>query len=67
MVLARRLEDILPVIVKEDQTGFIKGHNSYNNIRRLLNIIQLSEQQKIDGLVISLDAEKALVLFIFYT
>lgn len=66
MVLARRLEDILPVM-KEDQTGFIKGHNSYNNIRRLLNIIQLSEQQKIDGLVISLDAEKALVLFIFYT
>lgn len=28
-------------------------------IRRLLNIIQLSEQQAIDGLVISLDAEKA--------
>lgn len=58
-VLARRLEDLLPIIVREDQTGFIKGRNSYNNIRRLLNIIQISEQHKIDGLVISLDAEKA--------
>ena len=57
-VLARRLEGLLPIIVKEDQTGFVKGRNSYNNIRRLLNIIQLSEQQEIDGLVISLDVEK---------
>lgn len=57
-VLARRLEGLLPIIVKEDQTGFIKGHNSYN-IRRLLNIIQLSEQQEIEVLVISLDTEKA--------
>lgn len=58
-VLARRLEGLLPIIVKEDQTGFIKGRNSYNNVRRLLNIIQLSEQQEINGLVVSLDAEKA--------
>lgn len=57
--MARRWEGLLPIIVKEDQTGFIKGRNSYNNIRRLLNIIQLSEQQEIDGLVISLDAAKA--------
>ena len=54
-----KTEGLLPFIVKEDQTGFIKGRNSYNNIRRLLNIIQLSEQQLMDGLVISLDAEKA--------
>ena len=58
-ILARRLEGLLPILVKEDQTGFIKGRNSYNNIRRLLNIIQLSEQREVDGLVISLDAEKA--------
>ena len=58
-VLARRLEGLLSIIVKEDQTGFVKGRNSYNNIRRLLIIIQLSKQQEMDGLVISLDAEKA--------
>lgn len=32
-VLARRLEGPLPIIVKEDQTGFINGHISYNKIR----------------------------------
>lgn len=58
-VLARRLESLLPIIIKEDQTGFIKGRHSSNNIRRLLNIIQLSEQQQIDSIVLSLDAEKA--------
>uniref|UniRef100_A0A3P9MQD2 Reverse transcriptase domain-containing protein n=1 Tax=Oryzias latipes TaxID=8090 RepID=A0A3P9MQD2_ORYLA len=58
-VLAILLENLLPLIVKEDQTGLIKGRNSYNNVRRLLNIIQLSDQKAGDGLVISLDAEKA--------
>lgn len=58
-VLARCLEGLLPIMVKEDQSGFIKGRNSITNIRRVLNINQLSEQQAIDGLVISLDVEKA--------
>ncbi len=38
-VLATRLEKLLPTIVKEDQTGFIKGCNSCNNVCRLLNVI----------------------------
>lgn len=49
----------MPKIIKEDQTGFIKGRNSCNNVRRLLNIIQAFQQIDIDGLVLSLDAEKA--------
>lgn len=43
----------------KDQTGFIVGRNSVNNMRRLLNVIQFAKQQSVDGLVISLDAEKA--------
>lgn len=58
-VLATRLEDLLPILIKEDQTGFIKGRNSTNNIRRLFNVIQAFEQKPTDGLVLSLDAEKA--------
>lgn len=58
-ILATRLEALLPRIIKEDQTGFIKGRNSYNNVRRLLNVIQAFQQRDIDGLVLSLDAEKA--------
>lgn len=38
-VLGRRLEGLLPLLINQDQTGFIKGRNSYNNMRRLLNVI----------------------------
>lgn len=58
-ILAMRLEKVLPHIIKEDQTGFIKGRHSYNNIRRLLNVIQVSQSSKDPALVLSLDAEKA--------
>lgn len=53
-VLATRLENLVPCITKEDQTGFIKGHSSCNNIRRLLNVIQICKQRAADGLVVSL-------------
>lgn len=52
-------EDLLPKIINEDQTGFIKGHYYCNNIRCLLNVIQAFQQRDIDGLLLSLDAEKA--------
>lgn len=57
-VSVRCLKGALPF--KVDRTGFIKGPTCYNNVDNiitLLNIIQLSEQQKGDGLVISLDTE----------
>lgn len=55
-ILALRLEKVLPHIVKEEQTGFVKGPN---NLRRLLNIIQLTQNSKDLVLMLSLDAEKA--------
>lgn len=58
-ILATRLESVLPLLINEDQTGFIKGRHSYDNMHRLLNIIQLFQQQSMQGVVLSLDAEKA--------
>ncbi len=58
-ILASRLENLLPILVKEDQTGFIRGQNSATNVRCLLNAILASKQKSIKGLVLSLDAEKA--------
>lgn len=70
-ILAMRLEKVLPCIVGEDQTGFVKGQNSSDNVRRLLNIIQLSWNSNDPALVLSLDAEKAFDqvkwLYLFYT
>ncbi len=58
-ILAMRLEKILPTIIGTDQTGFIQGRNSSDNIRRLLNVIYTFKVKSIEGLVLSLDAEKA--------
>lgn len=33
-ILALRLEKVLPFIIKEDQTGFVKGRKSSDNIRK---------------------------------
>ena len=58
-VLAFRLEHVLPSIISDDQTGFIKGRHSFSNIRRLANIMYLSDTSPHPEVVISLDAEKA--------
>lgn len=58
-ILAMRLEKILSMIIGIDQTGFIQGRNSSDNIRCLLNVIYSFKVKSIDGLVLSLDAEKA--------
>ncbi|KAG7506926.1 hypothetical protein JOB18_019165 [Solea senegalensis] len=52
---------VLPHIAKEDQTGFVKGRNSCDNLRRLLNldIIHLTQSRQDPALVLSLDAEKS--------
>ncbi len=70
-ILTLRLEPLIPILVKPDQTGFIKGRSSSNNIRRLLNIIQLASDNDVQGLVVSLDSLKAFDRvewpFLFYT
>ena len=58
-VLANRLEKIVPDIISKEQTGFIKGRQSFFNIRTLMNIIYSNQSTKPPELVISLDAEKA--------
>lgn len=58
-VLASRLENVLPAIITNDQTGFIRGRFSSHNVRRLLNAIQHSSMYSPEALVVSLDTEKA--------
>lgn len=58
-MLSKRLEDILPSIVSDDQTGFVKGRHSFHNIRRLFDILYSPSTSKSPELVISMDAEKA--------
>lgn len=57
-ILAKRLESVLPVIIYNDQTGFIKNRLLSHNIRRALNIIYSSNSHPPEALLL-LDAEKA--------
>ena len=38
-MLALRLENVLPSVVSDDQTRFIRNSRSFFNIRRLMNIL----------------------------
>ncbi len=58
-VLSSRIEYIIPDIISQDQTGFIKGRHSFINIRKLLIVVHSPASESNPEVVISLDAEKA--------
>ncbi len=59
-VFASRLEKVIHSLIKEDQTGFIKGRNASDNMRRLLHILDFADSHPTPCAVFSLDAEKSL-------
>uniref|UniRef100_A0A8C4SMS5 Reverse transcriptase domain-containing protein n=1 Tax=Erpetoichthys calabaricus TaxID=27687 RepID=A0A8C4SMS5_ERPCA len=58
-ILARRMEKVLPSIISQDQTGFIKGRHLSSNLRCLFNVIYSPEKSNTPEILLSLDAEKA--------
>lgn len=58
-ILASRLGPIMPLVISEDQTGFIGGRHSFSNVRRLLSVIHTPSSTTDPEVVISLDAERA--------
>uniref|UniRef100_A0A3B1K1Q0 Reverse transcriptase domain-containing protein n=1 Tax=Astyanax mexicanus TaxID=7994 RepID=A0A3B1K1Q0_ASTMX len=58
-ILTKRMETVMPFLIDEDQTGFIKDRQAQDNIRRTLHVIEQINKEKISSIVLSLDAEKA--------
>ena len=58
-VLANRLKDSLNDIIGAEQTGFVKGRQITENLRKLLDVIEYTEVEHLPGVLITIDFEKA--------
>ena len=54
-VFAERLKSVLDDLINKDQEGFMKGRKIYSNIRRIYDLILLSQTEDVDGCILSLD------------
>jgi len=58
-IIAKRMESVMPLLIDEDQTGFIKNRQTQDNIWRALHTIEQINKDQISAIILSLDAEKA--------
>ena len=57
--VATRMKRVLPDIISNDQTGFLKGRSIGENVRLLNSVISYAEQQNVPGMLLFIDFEKA--------
>ena len=53
------MKAVLPSIINNDQTGFLKGRSISKNIRLIEGILRYTETEKVPGLLLFTDFEKA--------
>ena len=50
---------MLPKLINRDQTGFMKGRYIVENIRIVLDVIELLDKHQKPGIMLTVDFEKA--------
>ena len=57
--IAHRLNEVLPKIINNQQTGFVKGRFIGENIRNTFDLLELAKIKRVTGLLLLIDFEKA--------
>ena len=57
--IAGRISKVLPKLIHEDQTGYVKGRNIGQNIRLVKDIMKITALENIPGMAIFIDFKKA--------
>jgi exonuclease III len=57
--IADRCKKVLPIIISQNQNGFVPGRNIGANIIRTLDLIEWCNEENIPGLMVNIDVEKA--------
>ncbi len=52
-ILTKRMEELMPLLTDEDQTGFIRNRQTHDNIRRALHIIDYINIRKDSAILLS--------------
>lgn len=58
-IINKGFEKFISDLIDEDQTGFVIGRQTRDNIRRTLHIVEKIQKEGRSAALISLDAEKA--------
>ena len=58
-ILSKRFETFMKDLIDEDQTGFIKGRQTQDNIRRTLHIVGEIQKTNKSAILVSIDAAQA--------
>lgn len=58
-VLTKRMQEVMPFLIDEDQSGFIQCRQTQDNIRRTLHTTEYIKRKKLRAILLSMDAEKA--------
>ncbi len=58
-LLAMWLQVVLPSIINDDQSGYLKGRFTEQNIRLLEDVTICTKQKQFPGILLSIDFEKA--------
>ena len=57
--IANRIKTVLPVVINEDQTGFVADRFIGENIRLIYDLLNYTENNNIPGMLLLIDFEKA--------